>query len=191
MKEKIINEILKRVESKNPLLIAIDGRCASGKTTMGESLKQELFMKGKKSTLIHIDEFFLRPEQRTKERLSTAGENIDHERFLEKVLIPIKENKEIKYQPFDCSVFALVDEKTVKKEDIIIIEGSYSLNKNLIPYYDLKIFMTSTLETRKKRILKRNGEKMLQTFLNRWIPMEEMYFEAYNIESKCDFVIET
>ena len=191
MINKIINEITDILKVKNKVLIAIDGRCASGKTNFSETLKNELLSKHIESAVIHIDEFFLRPEQRTKERLEKAGENIDHERFLEKVLLPIKENKEVKYQPFDCSVFSLGEEKTVEIKEVIIIEGSYSLHQNLKDFYNLKIFLTSKYETRLERILKRNGEKMLQMFIDRWIPMEEKYFETFKIAESCDYIIET
>ena len=191
MVNKIVNRIKKLANEKERVLIAIDGRCASGKTTLSETLKNELSYKGIESTVIHIDEFFLRPEQRSKERLETPGENIDHERFLEKVLIPIKEQREVKYRPFDCSVFALGEEKTVEINKTVIIEGSYSHHQNLKDFYDLKIFLTSKYETRLERILKRNGEKMLQTFIDRWIPLEEKYFEAFKVDKNSDFIIET
>lgn len=191
MENEIVSRIIKLKENRERVLVAIDGRCASGKTTLSLALEKELLKQNIKSTVIHIDEFFLRPEQRTKERFETPGENIDHERFLEKVLIPIKENTEVKYQPFNCSLFALAEEKTVELNSVIIIEGSYSLNKNLKDFYDLKIFVTSDYETRLQRILKRNGEKMLQNFINRWIPMEEKYFEAFKVDENCEFIVET
>lgn len=189
--QKLIESILRIKNEKGNVLVAIDGRCASGKTTLAENLKGSLLAKGEKVTVIHIDEFFLRPEQRTKERLSVPGENIDHERFLEEVLKPINNGGKVKYRPFDCSIFALAEEKEVEINDIIIIEGSYSLNKNLSKFYDYKIFVTSDIKTRLDRILVRNGEKMQKVFIERWIPMEESYFEAFNIESECDFVLVT
>ena len=190
MINKIINEIIDILKVKDKVIIAIDGRCASGKTTFSETLKNELLSKHTESTVIHIDEFFLRPEQRTKERLEKAGENIDHERFLERVLLPIKENKEVKYQPFDCSVFSLGGEKTVEIKEVIIIEGSYSLHQNLKDFYNLKIFLTSKYETRLERILKRNGEMMLKRFIAEWIPREEAYFNGFSIREICDFVFD-
>ena len=51
-----------------------------------------------------MDHFFLRPEQRTPERLRTPGENVDHERFLEEVLCPLRAGRVFWYRPFDCSV---------------------------------------------------------------------------------------
>ena len=53
-----------RQETGAPILVAIDGNCGSGKTTLGEYLAQ-LF----DCNLFHMDDFYLRVEQRTPERL--------------------------------------------------------------------------------------------------------------------------
>lgn len=55
-------------ESEETLLVAIDGRCGSGKTTLGEYLKQ-IF----DCNLFRMDDFFLRMEQRTPQRLKETG----------------------------------------------------------------------------------------------------------------------
>ena len=44
-----------------PLILAIEGMCASGKTTLANTFID-------KYTVIHIDDFFLPPEKKTKER---------------------------------------------------------------------------------------------------------------------------
>jgi len=46
-------------------------------------------------------------------------------------------------------------------------------------------------KVQQERILKRNGEKMLQNFISKWIPMEENYFSTLDIQAKCDLVIDT
>lgn len=57
--EQVLNYILKKAEeiriSETPLFIAIDGRCGSGKTTLGEALAKRLH-----ASLIHMDDFYLR-----------------------------------------------------------------------------------------------------------------------------------
>ena len=50
---------------KDPMMIAIDGRCAAGKTTLADRLKEEF-----DCSVIHMDHFFLQPKQRTKQRLA-------------------------------------------------------------------------------------------------------------------------
>lgn len=56
---------LKQDASQKRIVIAIDGRCAGGKTTLGSYLEQEF-----DANLFHMDDFFLQAGQRTKERLA-------------------------------------------------------------------------------------------------------------------------
>lgn len=58
------------------ILLAIDGGSAAGKTTLGKLLEQRYAC-----NVFHMDDFFLRPMQRTKERLAELGGNVDRERF--------------------------------------------------------------------------------------------------------------
>ena len=65
-------------KQNNLVLAAIDGRCASGKTTLAAQLQQQF-----DGSVIHMDHFFLRPHQRTPQRYQEPGGNVDRERFLE------------------------------------------------------------------------------------------------------------
>lgn len=93
------------MENKSPFLIAIDGRCAAGKTTLTKRLSSIL-----NCSVIHMDHFFLRPEQRTKERLAQAGGNVDRERFEKEVLKPLRAGKAFTYRAFDCHQMSLAEE---------------------------------------------------------------------------------
>lgn len=178
-----ILEIIKKKSLEKPnLIVAIDGRCASGKSTLAGLLQKEL-----NCNLIHMDDFFLRPEQRTPERLATPGENIDHERFLSEVLTPLCEGKEFSYRPFNCSKMALDSEVFVPLNSITIVEGSYSCNKSLWDCYDLRLFISVEKSEQLRRIIKRDGEEYSKVFLSKWIPLEESYFSAYDIANRCDY----
>lgn len=165
-----------------PLIIGIDGRCAAGKTTLASGLQAEIGC-----TVFHMDDFFLRPEQRTEKRLQTAGENVDHERFLEEVLLPLKSGKSpIVYRPYDCKKQALGGEVSVETAAVNIVEGSYSLHPSLWEFYDLRVFLTVSPEEQMRRIIMRNGRENAEIFRDRWIPLEEKYFSAFDIEGRCD-----
>ena len=60
------------------VIVAIDGKCTSGKTTLAGRLA-EIY----DCNVFHMDDFFLRPEQRTAERFAEVGGNVDYERFQE------------------------------------------------------------------------------------------------------------
>ena len=77
-------------------IISIDGRCASGKTTLASALQKKL----PDSQVVHLDDFFLRPEQRTPERYATPGKNVDAERLIAEVLDPYISSQGIVYAPF-------------------------------------------------------------------------------------------
>ena len=183
--EKIVSEIVKRVrmmEDRTPILVAIDGSCTSGKSTLGMMLAQEL-----DANLFRVDDYFLRPEQRTAERLAEIGGNVDYERFREEVLLPLKEGKPFAYRPYDCSTGVLKQPVEVAPKHINIIEGSYSHHPYFEDPYDLKVFLKISPETRLQRIGMRPAF-LRKRFLEAWIPMEQQYFEHFSVEKKADLV---
>lgn len=177
-----VSEIIDSIQKEQPIIIAIDGRCASGKTTLAIELQKKYGC-----NVIHMDHFFLRPEQRTEERLQTPGENVDHERFLEEVLLPLKEGKNFAYRPYNCQRQQLSEPIEISPKKITIIEGSYSCHKSLWEYYDLRIFLTVEPEEQLRRIKAREGIQKAEIFREKWIPLEEKYFATYRMEQRCDY----
>ena len=182
----IVTKIRHLLTEKKKLIIAIDGRCASGKTTLSEKLSCEL-----ECNVIHTDDFYLQPFQRTENRYLEPGGNLDRERLAAEVLTPLSSGKMPLYQPFDCQKTCFKKNILLPKKDIYIIEGSYSCHPELRPFYDFTIFVTTDGETQKERIRERNGEDKLEDFVNLWIPLEERYFEAFEIEEKANTIIKT
>ena len=74
----------RRLAEDPRLLVAVEGGSASGKTTLAALLARVY-----DCSVFHMDDFFLRPEQRTGERLAEPGGNVDRERFAEEVLRPL------------------------------------------------------------------------------------------------------
>ncbi len=164
--------------------VAIEGGSASGKSTLGQILS-EIY----DCTLFHMDDFFLRPEQRTPERLSEAGGNIDRERFLEEVLLPLKRREPIEYRRFDCSTMKLAPTETVIPKRLTVIEGAYSMHPELAGYYDLSVLLDVSPDLQRKRIQKRNSPEMAQRFFDEWIPLERAYFSGLNVKARCDLIL--
>lgn len=177
----ILKEISCR-KDKSPLLIAIDGRCASGKTTLAAQLNAACGC-----GVVHMDDFFLRPQQRTRQRYETPGENVDHERFLHEVLLPLSRGEDAHYRPFDCSTLTLQEPVRLACSGVIVIEGSYSCHKALFPYYDLTVFLSLPPQKQMGRIIDRDGMEYAKVFAEKWIPLEEQYFAARRLETLCDF----
>ena len=166
-------------------VVAIDGRCGAGKTTLAARLQAHY-----NCTVIPMDHFFLRPEQRTPDRLAVPGENADHERFLEEVLLPLSKGAPFSYRPFDCSRMELAFPVSVSPGKLTIVEGSYSCHPELWAHYDLRIFLTVEPGEQMRRISARNGA-YAQVFQQKWIPLEESYFTAFDLETRCDLILHT
>lgn len=172
-------------KSRKYILIAIDGKCASGKSTLGNYLKDEL-----DANLFHMDDFFLQKYQRTEERLAEVGGNVDYERFKEEILEPIQLGNAIEYRSFNCANLEIMESIMIESKRINIVEGAYSQHPYFGNPYDLRIFIEIDSENQINNIRKRNGEEKLKNFVERWIPKEEAYFAKFNIKEKCDVVIE-
>ena len=172
------------LEEQTFVIVAIDGKCTSGKTTLAARLA-EIY----DCNVFHMDDFFLRPEQRTPERFAEAGGNVDRERFLAEVLQPLKAGGAFGYRVFDCSQMALGETVCVEPKKINIVEGAYSMHPELRGAYDISAFVSVDPALQAERILHRNGAKMQQRFLNEWIPLEKAYFEACGVKDCCDLIL--
>ena len=167
------------LQENKPCIIAIDGRAASGKTTIAKHLQIVL-----DADVIHMDDFFVPLELRSEERFKNPGENIHHERFVEEVLPFIAEQKEFAYRIFDCSKMSYNGTREIGNKTFRIVEGSYSCHPVFGEYADITVFSDVSVNEQIERIRKRNGEEMLKMFQTRWIPMEEEYFSHYMVGEK-------
>lgn len=183
--EMVCTKIDSIYNEKKRVIIALDGRCCSGKTTFAGELQKKY-----NCNLIHMDDFFLRPEQRTAKRYSTPGGNVDYERFLEEILIPVSKGESFIYRKFDCKLMKISEGEEVNFSPITIVEGSYSCHPDLRNYYDLKIFLDINAQEQTDRIINRNGIENAQIFKEKWIPLEELYFKECGVMECCDVCIE-
>ena len=172
-----------RMLKDGPVNLAVEGGSASGKTTLAKLLAQVY-----DCTVFHMDDFFLRPEQRTKERFAEPGGNVDRERFLEEVLLPLHRREPIAYRRFDCSTFTLEEPVFLKPSRLTVIEGAYSMHPELAAYYDLSVFLEVSREEQRKRIEKRNTPELAKRFFEEWIPMEQRYFAELKVKERCDMM---
>ena len=179
----VLAEIARLRREKGRVIVAIDGRCASGKTTMAGELGSIL-----DCNVIHMDDFFLREEQRTMERYAEPGGNVDRERFFSEVLQPLLRGEPFFYRPFNCHEMRLSEPVAVTPGEVDIIEGTYSCHPAFWDSYDLRIFLTISRERQLMRIRQRDGAKA-EVFQKRWIPLEERYFAAFGLEEKCEIRI--
>ncbi len=170
---------------KSHVFAGIDGMCASGKSSLATFLQ---YIYG--CSVIHADDFFLQPHQRTPERLVEVGGNIDYERLSE-VVDKAAKGIEFSYSRFCCMKQALDEEKTVMPTSLTVLEGAYCLHPKVNAACDVRVFLSTYNEVQKARISNRETKEMAERFKDEWIPKEHAYFAAYAIRESCDVIVDT
>lgn len=181
----LVEEAQMLTARQDRVLIALDGRCASGKTTLAARLEERC-----RWSVVHMDHFFLRPEQRNPGRYAQPGGNVDHERFLEKMLLPLRRGERPVYRPFDCHTQALLAPIPFDPGPVVLVEGSYACHPALWESYDIHAFLTIAPERQMERVTAREGEDYARVFREKWIPLEENYFSACGVEGRCQYRLE-
>lgn len=184
---ELFDELFNKIEEliqNNKLIMAIDGSSAAGKSTLAAVLAERYG-----AVVFHADDFFLRPEQRTAERLNEAGGNMDRERLKAEVLESLSKGERVTYRAFDCRTMSLKEPVSVEPGRLNIIEGAYSMHPDLESYYGFSVFLDIDPETQRQRILKRNDSAKAEMFFSRWIPMEKRYIEELKVKERCQMLI--
>ena len=176
--------ILYEMRGRQNAVIGIDGRAASGKSTMADGLAK-IFG----GVPISMDDFFLPNELRTSDRLDEPGGNVHYERFAKEVVPKLQGNQAIIYRPFNCKKMIYDEPKTIPITPFMVIEGAYSHLPYFGEYLDTKVFSDVSPKLQMERIKKRNGESSAEVFKNKWIPLEEKYFKTYKIKENVCLVV--
>ncbi|MBE5783833.1 MAG: hypothetical protein E7329_11025 [Clostridiales bacterium] len=171
--------------SSYPLVVALEGGAATGKTTLAAQLSAHF-----QAPVISMDEFFLPPALRTKERFLEPGGNIHYERFDAQVAAPIRAGKAFSYQVFDCGKMDFGGERHIPLVPLLIVEGVYSLHPRYQDIYDLRLFLKTNSAAQDQR-LRARGEWLYQRFQEDWLPMEQAYYDAFHPEKNCHAILTT
>ena len=173
------------LKQKGQAVVAIDGRCGSGKTTLS-ALMERVF----DCNVFHMDDFYLPKDRRAENWMSIPGGNMDLERFRREVLEPVFAGEEVLYRPFDCGSGKLARGIPVAPKALTVIEGSYSHHPELQANYDRNIFLTCEKGEQRRRLMIREGD-YFPTFEAVWMPLEEQYIRLCRIEENGAVIYDT
>ena len=139
--------------TKTPVILAIDGMSAAGKTTAAALLSRYWG-----APVVHMDDFFLPAHLRTEERLAHPGGNVHYERFAAEVLPMLRRKEAFFYRRFRCSTMTYDGKVLIPPAPIVIVEGAYALHPIFGDHADVTAFFAVTPETQRQRILARGGD---------------------------------
>jgi len=169
-----------------PVILALDGRCGSGKTTLADRLTRQF----PACTVLHTDDFYLPPAQRVRGWEKKPCANMDLTRLRDEALRPAYDGQTVPYRAYSCWEGAYQPARELTAQPLVILEGSYSHHPLLAGYETLRVFITCSKAEQTRRLQEREGERYAN-FAARWIPLEEGYFAEYHIEESADFVVDT
>ena len=167
-------------------MLALDGRCGSGKTTLANTLARQF----PASITLHTDDFYLPPAQRIRGWEKTPCANMDLARLRDEALRPAYEGQPVQYLAYSCREGAYLPARELAAQPLVILEGSYSHHPLLTGCETLRVFLTCAKEEQPHRLQAREGERYVN-FAARWVPLEEGYFAQYHIAETADFVVDT
>lgn len=168
-----------------PAILAIDGRCGSGKTALGRWLAEQL-----DCPLVHMDDFYLPPARRRPDWTRHPGANMDFARLRQEVLAPLLAGQAAVYRAYGCAAGDFLPARRLEPQPLILVEGSYSLHPALEVPRACRVFVSCAPDCQRARLQAREGARY-QAFARQWIPLEEAYLAACRPETDCDFVLDT
>lgn len=191
----VLDNILGRMEeaqkNNRRLLLVIDGKCGSGKTTLSEWLGGRYGC-----NVFHIDDFYLPIVMQTPEVMKEPGGNINYDRFIAEIMAPLTADNAVVYRPFLCMEQEYAPGVSLKKTGVNVIEGTYCCHPRLRKIYAkltgwevITLFMDIDDRNQRDRVRGRVGELRFKLFEDKWIPREREYFSAYSVREYCDYSI--
>jgi anaerobic ribonucleoside-triphosphate reductase activating protein len=177
--QRVINvqeELLSRAAGG---VVGIDGRCCAGKTSLAARLSRRLG-----APVIHLDDFF--PPGKKPDG---DGVNIDTERFLEEAAPYLRSGEAFSYRRYICRAGEYSDPVAVPAAPLRIVEGSYALSPRLRGLYSVSVFMDIGAAAQRERLLTREGARGMRAYAERWLPLEESYFERFDVRGCADYLI--
>ncbi|WP_084104586.1 hypothetical protein [Demequina sp. NBRC 110056] len=167
-REKVIGTVadaLPQPEGR-PVLIAIDGPDASGKTTLRRELAALLRKRGRDVVEASMDDFHHQADHRYRQgRTSARGfweDSFDHEAFIAKVLDPLGPDGDrvVSLRHHDLASDALLDgvpEFSVRDDVTLLADGLFMQHPGLADRWDAVVWVEAPYSVRFDRMVERDG----------------------------------
>ena len=175
----IVSTLKMLQHQKTHLLVAIDGLGGAGKSTLAQLLKEHLKALGWIVAVVKHDDFYLPSHQRENQQVGAIGRDFDWERLRDQVLTPIREGRSAHYQRYDWETDVLAEWHTISASDAVLVEGVYTMRRELTHLYDLKIWVECLRAIRLVRGIARDGEQARTIWEQDWMPKEDDYVKTH------------
>lgn len=170
----------------HPILVALDGRCGSGKTTLAAQLAEAF----PDSITVHTDDYYLPPADRVRGGIRSPAPTWTLPACGRRCWSLPGRGSHFFIKPTPAGRARTCRRVACAPTRLVLVEGSYSHHPSLAACYDLRIFVTCSKAEQARRLQAREGARYA-AFVERWVPLEEAYFAKYAIEPHADLILDT
>jgi uridine kinase len=176
-------------ERPGPVLVALDGRSAAGKSTLAAAVAARVG-----GHVIDGDDFYSGGTAETWDEMS-AAEKASHcidWRRQRPVLEKLSRGEPASWRPYDWETddgSLSGPPVTCDPAPVIILDGAYSARPELADLFHLRVLLEAPTDLRKKRLVQREGEDYRVDWNRRWDDAEQWYFAQVMPPDSFDLVI--
>jgi uridine kinase len=181
-------EVMRQGRDK-PVLVAVDGWSASGKSTFAAQVADQIG-----AVVIDGDEFYAGGSPSEWDGMSPAdkaGHCIDWRRQ-RPVLEALARGETASWHAYDWDSHDgsfIISESSCSPAPVVILEGVYSARPELADLFDLRVLYSAPAELRRRRWIEREGEVYLDEWARRWSEAETGYFTQVMTPEEFDLVL--
>jgi uridine kinase len=205
-------DLIVAVDRPHPVRVAIDGRSAAGKSTLGDELAAPLERRGRTVVRASVDDFY----RREIDRFSRAGLLADGDAFyrraydyaaLRALLVdPLGPGGSRRYRArwHDGWNPGGIDEpeRSARDDAVLLVDGAFLLRSELNGYWDVRIFVEIDAEQSLRRGVERDltldppevrasrRERRVRVYRERYVPAEELYLREVDPAALADAVLD-
>jgi uridine kinase len=205
-REELLSRLAEAVGSvsrEHPTRVAVDGRPASGKTTLADELAVVLRARGRQVIRATIDEFLFPRSQRYR-RGEYSAEGNYHDSFdfdtLHRVLLdPLGPGGDRRFRPAvrdratDTPLSPPVT--TATADAVLLFDGVFLMRPELIERWDLRILVSVAFEETLERARIRDRAEygsvaaIERRFQHRYRPSQQLYLDTVRPADRADIVV--
>lgn len=177
----------------HPVRVAVDGRPASGKSTLADELGVTLGNRGRGVIRATIDEFMFPKVLRYRRGIDSAEgcyhDSFDFNALHRGLLDPLGPGGDRRFQAatYDRDrdrELSLDPNTTAPVDAILLFDGVFLMRPELNDHWDLRILVLTSFEETLRRARRRDStslgsvERVEERFRSRYLPSQEHYFET-------------
>jgi uridine kinase len=180
--DDVITEIDFLSRRRTPVIVAIDGMSAAGKSTLAAEIKER-----RDVAIVHGDDFYRVMDDTARFELSPqAGyeQYFDWQRLLSEALSALRQNRTASFRRYDWTSGQLGERVNVGPSPVVVVEGVYTMRPELSSMFDMTVWLDTSDELRAERRSRRDDPP---EWVDRWDRAERYYISTFQPQLQADF----